>query len=60
MSTNMLSNRVKEISADYEAAKLEAGDRRNNLNPFYVIAEVGKNLVWGHTDDGIPRWIWLE
>lgn len=28
---------------------------KNNLT-----ADVGKNLVWGHTGDGIPRWIWIE
>lgn len=25
-----------------------------------ITADVGKNLVWGHTGDGIPRWIWIE
>jgi hypothetical protein len=29
--------------------------KQNNIS-----ADVGKNLVWGHTDDGIPRWIWIE
>jgi hypothetical protein len=23
-------------------------------------ADVGRNLVWGHTGDGILRWIWIE
>ena len=25
-----------------------------------ITADVGKNLVWGHTGDGIARWIWIE
>jgi hypothetical protein len=25
-----------------------------------ITADVGKNLVWGHTGDGLPRWIWIE
>jgi hypothetical protein len=28
---------------------------QNNLT-----ADVGTNLVWGHTGDGVPRWIWIE
>jgi hypothetical protein len=25
-----------------------------------ITADVGKNLVWAHTGDGIPRCIWIE
>ena len=30
------------------------------LTQHKITADVGKNLVWGHTGDGIPRWIWIE
>jgi hypothetical protein len=30
------------------------------LAQHQITAAVGKNLVWGHTGDGIPRWIWIE
>jgi hypothetical protein len=29
--------------------------KQNNMT-----ADVGKNLVWGHTGDGVARWIWIE
>jgi hypothetical protein len=25
-----------------------------------ITADVGKNLVWAHTGDGVPRWICIE
>lgn len=25
-----------------------------------ITADVGRNLVWGHTGDGMPRWVWIE
>jgi hypothetical protein len=30
------------------------------LKQYNLTADVGKNLVWGHTGDGMPRWIWIE
>ena len=32
----------------------------DTLTKNKISADVGKNLVWGHTGDGIPRWIWIE
>jgi hypothetical protein len=32
----------------------------NALAQHQITADVGKNLVWGHTGDGVPRWIWIE
>jgi hypothetical protein len=32
----------------------------DTLKQNNITADVGKNLVWGHTGDGIPRWIWIE
>jgi hypothetical protein len=32
----------------------------DTLKKYNMTADVGKNLVWGHTGNGIPRWIWLE
>lgn len=32
----------------------------DTLNRHTITADVGRNLVWGHTGDGIPRWIWIE
>jgi hypothetical protein len=32
----------------------------DTLTQNNITADVGKNLVWGHTGDGIPRWIWIE
>lgn len=32
----------------------------DTLKKKNLTADVGKNLVWGHTGDGIPRWIWIE
>jgi hypothetical protein len=29
--------------------------KKNNMT-----ADVGKNLVWAHTGDGMARWIWIE
>lgn len=32
----------------------------DTLKQHNITADVGKNLVWGHTGDGVPRWIWIE
>jgi hypothetical protein len=32
----------------------------DTLKKNNIAADVGKNLVWGHTGDGVPRWIWIE
>lgn len=32
----------------------------DSLTKHNLTADVGKNLVWSHTGDGIPRWIWIE
>jgi hypothetical protein len=32
----------------------------DTLTKNSITADVGKNLVWGHTGDGVPRWIWIE
>jgi hypothetical protein len=32
----------------------------DTLKQNSLTADVGKNLVWGHTGDGVPRWIWIE
>ncbi len=30
------------------------------LKQHNLTADVGRNLIWGHTADGTPRWIWIE
>ena len=30
------------------------------LKQHNLTADVGRNLIWGHTGDGTPRWIWIE
>jgi hypothetical protein len=32
----------------------------DTLTQNNIIADVGRNLVWGYTGDGIARWIWIE
>ncbi len=32
----------------------------DSLQQHNLTADVGKNLVWGHIGDGMPRWIWIE
>lgn len=32
----------------------------DTLKQHNILADVGRNLVWGHTGDGVPRWIWVE
>lgn len=32
----------------------------DTLTQHQISADVGRNLVWGHTGDGVPRWIWIE
>jgi hypothetical protein len=32
----------------------------DTLTKNKITADVGKNLVWGHTGDGVARWIWIE
>jgi hypothetical protein len=32
----------------------------DTLKQNNITADVGRNLVWGHTGDGVPRWIWIE
>jgi hypothetical protein len=32
----------------------------DTLKKNNITADVGRNLVWGHTGDHVPRWIWIE
>ena len=32
----------------------------DTLTQNNITADVGRNLVWGHTGDGTARWIWIE
>jgi hypothetical protein len=54
----LLKQRVTIVvgGEDQAALQVMVGILRKNN----VTADVGRNLVWGHTGDGIPRWIWIE
>jgi hypothetical protein len=45
------------VGGEDQAALKMIGDmlKKNNIP-----ADVGKNLVWGHAGDGVPRGIWIE
>jgi hypothetical protein len=45
------------VGGEDQAALRVIADMLKNNN---ITADLGKNLIWGHTGDGVPRWIWIE
>jgi hypothetical protein len=54
----LLKQKVTIVLGDEDQAALKM--IIDTLKQNTLTADVGRNLVWGHTGDGVPRWIWIE
>ncbi len=54
----LLKQKVTIVLAGEDQAALKV--IIDTLKKYNMTADVGKNLMWGHTGDGVARWIWIE